>query len=67
MYSEEVKREDIIKKVNNRARDRFCNSIIILRIWPSVTRDLTERSDWLKGLSRLRVILDRIRKTIILL
>ena len=53
--------------MNNRTRDRFYNSIIILRIRSSVTRDLTERSDWLKGLSRLRVILDRIRKTIILL
>ena len=65
MYSEEIKREDKIKKVNNRARDRFCSGIVVLRMRLSVTRDLTERSDWLKGLPRSRVTLSRIRKTTI--
>ena len=65
MYSEEIKREDKIKKVNNRARDRFCSGVIVLRMWLNVTRDLTERSDWLKGLPRSRVTLGRIRKIII--
>ena len=45
IYSKEVKREDIIKKVNNRTRDRFCNSIIILRIGLSITRDYIECFD----------------------
>ena len=63
MYSEEIKREDKIKKVNNRARDRFCSGVVVLRMRPSATRDLTERSDWLKGLPKSRVTLDRIRKT----
>ena len=49
MYKEEIKREDKIKKVNNRARDRFCNSVVILRMRPSVIRDLTEPCNWLKG------------------
>jgi hypothetical protein len=64
MYNEEVKREDIIKKVNNHAQDRFCNNVIVLRIGLSVTRDRTECFDWLKGLLKSRVTLGRIRKTI---
>jgi hypothetical protein len=67
MYSEEVKREDIIKKVNNRARDRFCSGVVVLRMGLSATRDRTEYFDWLKGLPKSRVTLDRIRKTITLL
>ena len=67
MYSEEIKREDKIKKVNNRARDRFCSGVIVLRMWLNVTRDLTDRSDWPKGLPRSRVMLGRICKITILL
>ena len=62
MYSKEIKREDKIKKVNNRARDRFCSSIIVLRMGLSATRDRTECFDWLKGLPKSRVTLGRIRK-----
>ena len=62
IYSEEIKRENKIKKVNNRTRDRFYSSVIVLRMRLSVTRNLIERSDWLKGLSRSRVTLSRIRK-----
>ena len=62
MYSEEVKREDIIKKVNNRARDRFCSGVVVLRMGLSATRDRTECFDWLKGLPKSRVTLGRIRK-----
>jgi hypothetical protein len=67
IYNEEIKREDKIKKVNNRARDRFCNGIIILRIRLNVTCDFTERFDWLKGSPKSRVTLGHIRKTITLL
>ena len=67
MYNEEVKREDIIKKVNNRARDRFCSGVIILRMGLNVIRDCIECFDWLKGLLKSRVILDCICKIIILL
>ena len=67
MYSEEIKREDKIKKVNNRVRDRFCSGIVILRIRLSATRDFTERFDWLKGSPKSRVTLGHIRKTITLL
>ena len=67
IYSKEVKREDIIKKVNNRARDRFCSGVVVLRMGLSATRDRTECFDWLKGLPKSRVTLDRIRKIIILL
>jgi hypothetical protein len=67
MYNKEIKREDKIKKVNNRTRDRFCNNVIVLRMRFNVTRNLIERSDWLKGLSRSRVTLSRICKIIILL
>jgi hypothetical protein len=63
IYNEEIKREDKIKKVNNRARDRFCNGVVILQMRLNVTRDLTEHSNWLKGLPRSRVTLSRIRKT----
>ena len=41
IYSEEIKREDKIKKVNNRTWDRFYNSIIILRIQSSIIRDFS--------------------------
>ena len=63
MYSEEIKREGKIKKVNNRARDRFCNGVVVLRIRLSATRDFTERFDWLKGSPKSRVTLGHIRKT----
>ena len=63
MYSKEIKREDKIKKVNNRARDRFCSGVVVLRIGLSATRDRTECFDWLKGLLKSRVTLGRIRKT----
>ena len=53
--------------MNNRARDRFCSGVIILRIGLSITRNYTECFDWLKGLPKSRVILGRIRKIITLL
>ena len=54
MYSEEIKREDKIKKVNNCARDRFCSGVVVLRIWLRAARDFTEPFDWLKGLPKSR-------------
>jgi hypothetical protein len=62
MYSEEIKREDKIKKVNNRTRYRFCSGVVVLRMWLNATRDLTEPCDWLKGFLKSRVTLGRIRK-----
>ena len=62
MYREEIKREDKIKKVNNRARLRFCRGVIVLRMRLSVIRNLTEPCDWLKGFRKSRAILSRIRK-----
>jgi hypothetical protein len=67
IYNKEIKREDKIKKVNNRARDWFYNNIIILQMRLNVTRDLIKRFNWLKGLLRSRVTLSHIYKTITLL
>jgi hypothetical protein len=62
MYREEIKREDKIKKVNNRARLRFCSGVVVLRMRLSVIRNLTEPCDWLKGFRKSRATLSRIRK-----